>query len=153
MECTILKVDEDYRILLPQSLLKRAGWTVGEEPLKGWLLVGGLGKFRLLSSAAFERDPGCRSLLATIAEIGQPTGSLIEFRDEASVVLGLRLEPVEITPRGPGWRLTLPRALAAIMQIRSKESSVALLLLQEQIEIWTLETLRASMTVPLSEFI
>jgi hypothetical protein len=107
----------------------------------------------LLSSTEFDRDPGCRSLLATVAEIDQQTGSLIEFRGDPSVTLGLRLQQVEIAPPGPGWRLTLPKTLAMIMQIRPKEGSVALLLVQEHIEIWTVETLRASMAVPLTEII
>jgi len=153
MECTILKVDQDSRILLPQAVLKRTGWTVGAEPLKGWLLIVGPGRSRLLSSTEFDRDPGCRSLLATVAEIDQQTGSLIEFRGDPSVTLGLRLQQVEIAPPGPGWRLTLPKTLAMIMQIRPKEGSVALLLVQEHIEIWTVETLRASMAVPLTEII
>ena len=98
-----------------------------------------------------ESDPGCLSLRAAIdAEPDRPAESLIEFRDEASVVLGLRLQPVEITPPGPGWRLAFPKTLAAIMQIRPKESSVALFYLQEHIEIWTLELLRASATTPLA---
>jgi hypothetical protein len=151
MECTVLKVDQDYRIILPPAQLRRAGWVPGSGPLKGWLLIGGPGRCRLLSSAEFESDPGCLSLRAAIdAEPDRPAESLIEFRDEASVVLGLRLQPVEITPPGPGWRLALPKTLAAIMQIRPKESSVALFYLQEHIEIWTLELLRASATTPLA---
>jgi hypothetical protein len=69
------------------------------------------------------------------------------------VVLGLRLQPVEITPPGPGWRLAFPKTLATIMQICPKETSVALLDLQEHIEIWTLELLRASATKPLTEIL
>lgn len=154
MECTVLKVDQDYRIFLPQAILRRVGWILGDAPLSGWLLMGGPGRCRLLSSAEVDSDASCRSLQVAIGEeLELPADGVLEFRDEASVVLGLRLQPVEITPRGPGWRLTLPRVLAAIMQLRPKESSVALLFFQEHIEIWTLETLRASLTVPLSEFI
>ena len=154
MECTVLKVDQDYRIILSPAHLKRAGWAPGSEPLKGWLLIGGPGRCRLLSSAEFESDPGCLSLRAAIdAEPDRSAGSIIEFRDEASVVLGLRLQPVEITPPGPGWRLAFPKTLATIMQICPKETSVALLDLQEHIEIWTLELLRASATKPLTEIL
>jgi hypothetical protein len=154
MECTVIKIDKDNRIFLPHSLLKHAEWITGDKPLKAWLLVAAAGRCRLLSSPEFEGDASCRSLQASIdAESGQSAGSLVEFRDEASVVLGLRLLPIEITPPGPGWRLTLPRALAAIMQIEPKKSSVALFYSQAHIEIWTLDTLRASMAVPLTELI
>jgi hypothetical protein len=154
MECTILKVEKDYRIFLPQSLLRRAGWISGSKALEAWLLVGGSGKSRLMSAAEFEKDPACLSLKAAIEmEAGKPAGSGIEFRDDALVALGMRLFQIEITPPGPGWRLALPRTLAAIMQIHPGETSVALLLLPHNIEIWTLETLRASVNVPLAEII
>ena len=107
-----------------------------------------------MSSAEFESDPGCLSRRAAVdAEIDQPVGSAIDFRDDALVALSMRLFQIEITPPGPGWRLTLPRALAAIMQIRPKESSVALLLFPKHIEIWTLEALRASVDTPFAEVI
>lgn len=149
-----MKVGRDYRIVLPQSLLRRAGWISGGEPLKAWLLVGGPGRCRLMSSAEFEKDPGCLSLQAAVeAEADHPAESGIEFRDETLVALGMRLFPIEIAPPGPGWRLTLPRTLAAIMQISPQVSSVALLFADEQMEIWTLETLRASVAPPLAEII
>ena len=154
MECAIQRVDQDNRVLIPQSALKHVIWIAGSEPLKAWLLVGSPGRCRLLSNAEFEEDAGCQSLKASIeAEETRPAASIMEFRDDALVALGLRLVPVEIAPPGPGWRLTLPRALTAIMQIRPKESSVAVLLRQAHIEIWTLDTLRASVGVPLVELV
>jgi hypothetical protein len=108
----------------------------------------------LLSSHEVENDASCQSLRAAInAELHRPTGNLLEFRDETSTVLDLRLQAVEITPPAPGWRLALPRVSAAIMQIRPQESSVALLLIQEHIEIWTMDVLRESVTTPLAEII
>src|ERR1019366_8244456 len=112
---------------------------------------GSPGRCRLLSSTDVEDDATCQILRATVdAETIQPTVAASEFRDEASVALGLRLLPIEITPRGPGWRLTIPKTLAAIMQIRPKESSVALLIAQPHIEIWTMETLRGAVDMPFS---
>jgi hypothetical protein len=152
MECSILKVDRSCRILLSKDILERAGWVPGDEPLKGWIVVGGPGRCRLLSSAEFEGDKGCLALKAAIdAELDQPTGSAIEFRDDALAVLGVRLIPIEIAPPGPGWRITLPRCLIEITRIRPGESSVALIFFHEHVEIWTLETLRAATAVPLAE--
>jgi hypothetical protein len=117
-------------------------------------VVGGHGKCRLLSLAEFESDPGCLSLRAAVeADNERLAGSAIDFRDDAEATLALRLFQIEITPPGPGWRLALPRSLAAIMQIRPKEDSVALLFSRHSVEIWTLETLRASVTVPLAEIL
>ena len=110
MECTIVKVQKDYRIFLPEPYLAGTGWTLGDEPLKGWLLVAGPGRCRLLSSAEFDGDPACKSLLSAIdAEIDRPADNAVELRDAESVALGLRLIPIEISPPGPGWRLTLPK--------------------------------------------
>jgi hypothetical protein len=154
MQCAIQKVDKDYRIVLPQSLLKRAKWIAGDAPLEAWLVVGRPGRCRLLSSVEFEGDASCRALRDAIKrEADRPTPDAIEFDDEPSAVLGLRLLSVEITPPGPGWRLTLPRALAAIMGVHAGESSVAVPFLRDRIEIWTLEVLRAGVAVPLAELI
>ncbi len=154
MECSVQKVDKDYRIFLPQAVLRRAKWISGDSPLEARLVVGSAGRCRLLSLAEFEGDAGCRALRDAIeAEADRPTSGAAEFDDEDSAVLGLRLLSVEITPPGPGWRLALPRALAAIMGVQPKESSVAVLFLQDRIEIWTLETLRAGVATPLTELI
>jgi len=154
MECIALKVDKDYRVFLPQAVLKRANWISGSEPVNGWLVVGGPGRLRLLSSVEAKSDAGWQSLSDAIdAEARRPIGSAIEFHDEASALVGLRLFAIEISPPGPGWRLTLPRAIAAIMGIRPKENVFAVLLAQDRIEIWTLEAARASLATPLADLI
>lgn len=123
MEYSVLKVDRSCRIFLSQNILERAGWVVGDRPLKGWLVVGGPGRCRLLSAAEFEVDKGCLALKAAIdAELDRPGSSAIEFRDEARAVLGMRLIQIEVAPPGPGWRLSLPRALLEIMEIRPAET-------------------------------
>jgi hypothetical protein len=154
MEWAISKLDEDHRIMLPTSLVRHIQWISGGEPLNAWLLVGGPGRCRLLSPTEVDDDAYCQSLRAAVnVEADQPIDAVSEFRDEASVALGLRLLPIEISPRGPGWRLTIPKTLAAIMQIHPKESAIALLFSQKHIEIWTMDTLRSSVAVPLSELI
>jgi hypothetical protein len=49
--------------------------------------------------------------------------------------------------------LTLPKAIAAIMQIRPGESELAVWFLHGHIELWTIETLRSAVTTPLTEII
>jgi hypothetical protein len=154
LDCTILRVDKDYRIFLPQVLLRRIGWLTEAQSRQAWLLVGSPGRCRLLSAAEVESDPNLRSLRASIdTELNAASVNVLEFRDEGLVTLALRLLSVEISPPGPGWRLTLPKPLAAIMQIHPKQSDVALLLFGEHIEIWTMETLRSSVATPLLEII
>lgn len=154
LETLILSVDESYRITLPQSFCKRISWIAGDQPHNGWLLLGSPGRCRLLSAAEVDVDPNFQSLRARIAtELNAPSPNSLEFQDEASAALALRLISVEITPRKPGWRLTLPRPIAAIMHIRPRESDIAALFLQGHIEIWTIETLRSSVTTPLIQII
>jgi hypothetical protein len=154
MESTLAKVGKDSRILLSTALLKRAGWAPGDAPMKGWLIVGSPGRCRLVHSSDFESDSSCLSLRNAIdEETAREPGSLIEFRADSLVALAMRLLPIEVTPPGPGWRLAIPRELGAIMGILPNETSVALLLVDKHIEIWSLETLRSSTETPISELI
>jgi len=153
-ESSILSVDKSYRIKIPESLVRRVGWITGDKPHAGWLLMGGPGRCRLLSAGEVDNHPDLQSLRARIeAELNTPSTNAFEFHDEASVGLALRLVPVQITPPEPGWRLTPPRPIAAIMQIRPGESDVAALFFQGHIEIWTIETLRSSVSTALTQII
>jgi hypothetical protein len=153
-EYNILRVEASYRIRLPAPLLRRAGWLAGDQPLDGWLLVGSPGRCRLLSVSEVENDANFQALLARIsAELGTASTNSLAFHDEPSVALALRLLPIQITPPEPGWRLTLPRPIAAVMQITPGKSDIAALVFQGHIELWTIETLTFAMSTPLSEFI
>src|SRR5437879_168274 len=126
LENHILRVEESYRIRLPQPVLRKVGWIAGDRTLDAWLLVGSADRCRLFSASEVETDPELKVLKLRIAsELETAGASSLEFRDEASLMLALRLVSVQITPPEPGWRLTLPRTIAAIMQLRPKESEVA----------------------------
>jgi hypothetical protein len=154
LEFCIVSVDESYRITLPKPFCKLVGWISGNEPHKAWLLLDSPGRCRLLSAPELESEHSFQSLQDRIAaELNAPSTDPLEFQDERSATLALRLQPVDIMPRGPGWRLALPRPIAAIMQLRPGESDVAALLLQDHIELWTMETLRSSVSTPLTEII
>lgn len=154
MESSAVAVGKDLRIKLPQSLLQRLGWITGKQPVSGWLLVGSPGRCRLLSTAEVDDDPSLNSLKDRIvADLNAVTTDALEFQDEVSVALALRLVPVRIAPPPPGWRLALPGLIAAIMQIRPGESEIAALFIHGHIELWTIEALRSSMTTPLTQII
>lgn len=154
LEFAILRVEESYRIRLPQPLSRRVAWITGSEPVPGWLLVGSPGRCRLLAASEVGNDPNLQSLRTRIATEASTRGTnRLEFHDEVSVALAARLLEVQITPPEPGWRLTLPRPIAAIMQVRPKESDVAAVFVQEHIEIWTIETLRSSVSRSLTEIL
>ncbi len=116
--------------------------------------MGSPGRCRLLSSTEVDKEADFQSLRARIdAELNAPSTDPLEFSDEVSVGLALRLMSVQIKPPDPAWRLTLPKPIASIMQIRPGESDVAALFLQGHIELWTIETLRSAVTPPLTEII
>jgi hypothetical protein len=153
-EFTILRVEESYRVRIPQPLLRHLSWIVGDKPVSGWLLLANPGRCRLLSAPEVEEDPNLKSLLARIAVgSGVALTSALDFHDEVSVALATRLMAVQITPPDPGWRLTLPRPIAAIMRIRPKESELAARYIQNHIEFWTLDTLRAAVSTPLLDLL
>jgi hypothetical protein len=154
LEYSILRVEASYRIRLPVPLLRRAGWVARDQPLDGWLLVGSPGRCKLLSVSDAENDANFQALLARIsAELGIASTNSLAFHDEPSVALALRLVPIQITPPEPGWRLTLPRPIAAVMRITAGKSDIAALLFQGHIELWTIETLTSAMSIPLTELI
>jgi hypothetical protein len=116
--------------------------------------MGSPGRCRLHSGAEVDNDTNFQSLRARIdAELNAPSTNALDFSDEVSVALALRLVSVQITPPEPGWRLMLPRSIATIMQIRPGESDIAAVFLQGHIELWTIETLRSSVTTPLTQII
>src|SRR5271157_877551 len=155
LEYNILHVEASYRVRLPAALLRQAGWAAPRDvPLDGWLLVGSAGRCRLLSISEIESDHDLQALQARIAsELDATSPNALAFHDENSVALALRLLPIQITPPEPGWRLTIPRVVAAVMQIRPGESDIAALLFQGHIELWTIQTLASAMSAPLAEII
>jgi hypothetical protein len=154
LECNILRVEASYRIRLPQPLLRRLGWITGNRRVSAWLLLGGPERCRLLSETEVDADHSLQSLRERIAAEANISGeNLIEFRDEASTALAVRLLAIEITPPGPGWRLTLPREIAAIMDIRPGETDLAALFTQNHIELWTIKALRTAVALPLTEIL
>lgn len=153
-EFSILKVEESYRIRLPQPVLHHLPWVAGDKPVSGWLLLANPGRCRLLSASEVQEDLSLRSLLARITVgSGVALASVLDFHDEVSVALSTRLMPVQVTPPEPGWRLTLPRPIAAIMRVRPKESELAARFIQNHIEFWTIEALRSAVSTPLLDLL
>ncbi|MGA9542278.1 MAG: hypothetical protein WBQ85_01830 [Candidatus Sulfotelmatobacter sp.] len=108
----------------------------------------------MLSASEVQEDPALKSLLARIAvESSVGLNGTLEFHDEASVALTTRLMPVQITPPDPGWRLTLPRPIAAIMRVKPRESDLAARFVQNHLELWTIEMLRSAVSLPLLDIL
>jgi hypothetical protein len=154
-EAKIISVEASYRVRLPQPLCRQVVWIAGSKPLAAWLLVGSSGRCRLLSALELGTDPQLRALKDAISSsAAERATSVVEFEEESQVALGQRLLEIQLTlHKTSGWRFTLPRVLAAIMQLSPKESEVAALFVEDHIELWTIDTLREAVSVPLSEIV
>jgi hypothetical protein len=154
-EASILAVEASYRIRIPQPLCKRIDWIVGEQPLAAWLVLADSRRCRLLSSIEVASGSDLQPLKARIAdELSARNTGILEFQNEISVALTLRLVEIQLTRHETsGWRFTLPRTIATIMQVRPSQSEVAAIFVQDHIEIWTIEKLRSAVDVPLTEIV
>ena len=153
MEYALVKIEKDYRIHVPKTLLSSISW-VPENNKGAHVLVGDSGRCRLLCGAEVENDPDCRRLREEIgAVLEEPLSSVLNFRVESVTALPLRLLPVDIFPHGVGYRMTLPRLLTGILQVCPGKDSVAVLVNQAHLEIWSLETLRIAVTTRLEELL
>ena len=153
MEHALVKIEKDYRIHIPKILLSGVGW-VPENNKGASVLVGDSGRCRLLTGTEVQDDPDCRRLREEIgAVLEEPLSSLLSFREESVTALPLRLLPVDIFPHGAGYRMTLPKLLTGILQVWPGKDSVAVIVNQAHIEIWSLETLRIAVTPRLGELL
>ena len=154
IEYYIVRVDTSYRVRLPVTLLKQGGWATNTQPIEACLLVGAPGRCRLLPAPELKNDPALQKLQArATAELTSRNANSLVFGDDSSVALALRLQLVKLFPFETAWRFTLPRSLAAVMQIMPGKSDIAALFLQGHIELWTIATLASAMSTPLTELI
>ncbi len=154
-ESHVISVEASYRIRLPQPLCKRVGWISGDQPVEGYILVANSGRCRILSLAEVAEDSDLQLLLVRIAAVGE-TGParLVEFPDEGLAALPQRLFKIQISPHETsGWRFTLPRLLAAIMRVRPKGSDLAALVVQQHVEIWTIDAVSSALSIDITEIL
>ncbi len=153
-EAQVLAVEASYRIRIPQAFCQRVGWFTGGT-ISAWLLVINSSRSRLLSAAEVDNDSKLKSLQSRIVEeLGYRTDESLEFQDATLAALGLRLTRIQINRQDKsGWRLTVPRPIAAAMQLRPTVSSLIALIVQEHIEFWTVELLRTRFDVPFSDIL
>lgn len=154
MEHAIAKVERDYRVFIPRSLLAGVGWPKDDPESGAHLLVGGQGRCRLLSRQEVRGDPICQRLRERVAaDLAEPVAGPTSFRDDAVSVMDLRLLSVDLIPHSSGYRLTLPKLLAGILRVQPGEDHVALLACEGHLEIWALEALREAVNVRLEELL
>jgi len=145
-------VDPSGRVLLPSDLCDASGWISGEGPLQGWLLMHTYRRLRLLSA----HDVEASSEVLRLKEIGgvqEQKGGPLDFEEPGSVVLAGRILERQLARSTSGWRLTLPRNVVELWEIRPGNNSAAVLISGGYVEIWSIDALRDAYSVPLRDLI
>jgi hypothetical protein len=151
VEPALMSVDRAGRIVIPRAFCEIVGWIAGSSPVKAWLLMGSPGRYRLLSAQEAEGEPDLALIRERIAgRLHSTNGTPLDVEDDASATLSLRFFAVQLSPQGPGWRLTLPNVIVKIMEIRLT-GEVAVLMSNGHIEIWAVGTLKSALSAPLNQ--
>ena len=152
MEFSTARVDEGYRITLPVSICKQIAWITDKAFHNAYLILLNAGRARLVPITEANDETRIQLLRRAGAKVDAPSAAL-EFEDDRYVGLALRLLPIELKPRDPGWRFVIPKEAATVMDLKAKQSDVALLVVQSYIEIWTISQLRSAVSPPLDELV
>jgi hypothetical protein len=141
---------EDGRIRLPQHLASHLGWLQGSEVLDVWLLVAELGRYCILLEQDFERNERLRELRERVysAEEINANEALIATAETAS--WSARLLPTVVSPRGPGWRLSVPAEVPPA-GLTEEGEVIYLTASRDRLEIWSRKRLEELLQVPISK--
>jgi len=138
------------RIRLPVHFVKQAGLT-GNTPVGCWLLVLTPGRFRLFVQAEKRATEGLSEIHDRIQEVTVPGDALDWTENNQQDAISARLISCVATPRGPGWRIQIPKALIRLASEKEDPSHVFIRTVAGYVEIWFPETLRAAASVPISK--
>ncbi len=147
-------ISEDRRIHLPAHFVSRISWLKGEEPVEAWLVVVGVGRYRLLSLDQVNASPLLKQLRMRIeiAAPPEPETGPINVESPQMAALAARLFPATLSHGEVGWRITLPKDLPPAGAIKYG-SNLVLLFSQGYLELWTVETLSRSLETPLDQLL
>jgi hypothetical protein len=138
------------RVRLPPHFVKQAGLT-GGQPIDCSLLVVTAGRYRLLKESAVAAAKASLSGILDQSDELAATEDVLENTDSnPEVAMRARLIPCVVSPRGPGWRINVPKE-AIHLAPGLDRSRVFLLVVEGFVELWFPETLRRAVSVPLSE--
>jgi len=143
---------EGDRIRLPSRFVKSAK-LMGRGPIDCWLLVVTPGRYRLLKQSAEDPSGALARIRDQIEEIVAPGDLLEGTEDNGHAAIPSRLIPCVATPRGPGWRVNVPKEAKGLASDGDKARFVFLLVVAGFVEIWFPDTLRQAVSVPISELL
>jgi hypothetical protein len=136
------------RIPVPAHLIKLAtrSQLTGKALTECWLLVIKPGRYRLVVEKSDVED-----ILQQIGDTQAPGDVLEGVQDDAGDSVSARLIPCTASPRGPLWRVHVPKEARGL--VVGEKAFVYLLIRAGYLELWFPDVLRAALSKPLSEVV
>lgn len=151
LESDLTSVDLDgERIRLPAHLADKAGLS-GPVGKKAWLLVMAPGRYRLVTKTP-EEDSDLSRLIQYWKELGE-TGSALDVIDSSRAAMRARVIAIVVSPPPPGWRISLPKALLALVPKTEDRSRVLVFPVAGCIEFWFPDTFKRFGSTPFSDLL
>lgn len=141
---------EGERIRLPPRFVEQAG-LAGTEPIECLLLVVTAGRYRLLRQPTGSTAGSLSRLLDQWDDAGADGGVLEATDNNARAAIRARLIPCVVSPRGPGWRVNVPKEARQLAP--GDRSRVFLRIVAGFVEFWFPDTLRQAVSGPISDLL
>lgn len=141
---------EDDRIRLPSGFAERAH-LAGDESIACWLLVVTVGRYRLVPQPAGSATGTLGRILEQWEEAGAAGDVLDSAGSNERAGIRARLISTRLSPRGPGWRITVPKEAKLLVPTGEDRSFVFVLVVAGFIELWFPDTLRRALSMPIAE--
>ncbi len=153
IEANIVAVKfERDRIRLPAHFVELAR-LAGKVPIDLWFLVITPGRYRLLNRQPSVSAGELSAIIRHVQEVQRP-GDVLDLTDgNAEAALAGRLIPGVASPRGPGWRIDVPKVIKTLASEKAEPQFAYLLVVAGFVEVWFPETLREAMSVPISDLL
>ena len=152
-----VQVDKAGRVRLHDVYAEQLAWLQGKDAVDAWMLVVEVGRYRLLSDKQVDESARLRAVAESVSRPQPPDPEIEPFQaeDSSSAALGARILRVRLSPRGPGWRLTLPKDPVGLFGRPAKNTDgiVYLLFSDGYLEFWSIDHLVESMRAPLDQVI
>ena len=139
---------EGDRIRLPQRFVEAAQLS-GTDPVDRLLFVIKPGAYRLLPQTDGSPRGELHKTVTQWEEAGQGAGPLEKTDGDKWAGIRARLIPCVVSPRGPGWRIHLPKVAKQLAD--GDSSGVFLLIIAASVELWFPAPLKQALSGPISE--
>lgn len=151
LRCFSVRIQGD-RVRLPAPVLEaKQALLAGTEAIECWLLVVTPGRYRLLFGLGDGAAGPLVDILQQAEEAVAPGDILDNTENNELAAVQARLLPTTASPRGPGWRVHIPKEARDLVPEKEERSFVFVLVVAGFIELWFPDTLRRSLSTPVTD--